>query len=71
MIPQNQRGGCKKEASSSHYRQSLEEVDSILKTIPTTLEIKKDQLTLHDDIFKGRGRSSIGCFGCTKSCQRQ
>ncbi|PIN88341.1 hypothetical protein AB205_0081150 [Aquarana catesbeiana] len=44
-------------SSSSRYKLSLEEVDDLLKTIHTTLNITEDKalLSLHDKMFQGMG----------------
>lgn len=48
--------GEEKEASSSCNRQCLGEVDDLLKTIHTTLNIEdKAQLSLHDKMYQGMG----------------
>lgn len=63
--------GEEKAVSSSYYRLSLEEVEDLLKTIHTTLNIEdKTQLSLQDKMYEGNDKakheSSIGCSRCIK-----
>ena len=50
-----EEGDEDKDPTPSRYRLSLEEVDDLLKTIHTTLNIKEDkaQLSLYDKMFQG------------------